>query len=47
MSGASRDLMEVNGDRGAIEEIHSLQGETIPLVHLESSGIGLEGVVFL
>ena len=39
--------MDLNGDRGAIEEIHSLQRETIPPVQLESSGIGLEGAVFL
>ena len=47
MSGTSCDLMELNEDRGAIEEIHSLQGETIPPIQLENSGIGLEGVVFL
>ena len=38
--------MEVNWDSGAIEEIHSLQGETIHLFQLGSYGIGLEGAVF-
>ena len=47
MSGIGRDLTEVNGDRGAIEEIHSLQGETIPLAQPGSFGISMECVVFL
>ena len=32
MLGTRRDLMELNGDSGAIEEIHMLQGELIPLI---------------
>ena len=39
--------MEVNGDSGAIEEIRSLQGETIPPVQPEYSGIGSGEPVFL
>ena len=34
MFGTGRDLMDVNGTSRAIEEIHSLQGETIPPVQL-------------
>ena len=39
--GSGRDLMEMNGDGGTIEEIHSLQGKTIP-VQPGSSGIGVD-----
>ena len=31
MSGIGRDFIDVNGTSGSIEEIHSLQGETISL----------------
>ena len=47
MSGQGQDLMEVNGDFGAVEEIRLLQGETRPPVQLESSGIGSGEPVFL
>ena len=32
MEGQRRDLMEVNKKAGAVEEIHSLERETIPSV---------------
>ena len=47
MSGSGRDLMEINGNSGAIEEIHLLQGETIPRVQHDSFGIGTNEAVFL
>ena len=47
MSGTRRYLMEVNGDSGAIEEIHLLQGETIPPIQPRSFGVDLEGAMFL
>ena len=33
MSGSGRDLMEVNGDSGPMEEMRTMQGETIPPVY--------------
>ena len=39
--------MEVNGNSGAIDEIHPLQGETITLVQLESFGIGTDEAMLL
>ena len=47
MSGTSRDLMEINRDSGAIEEVDSLEGETIPLVQPETSGIVVGDALFL
>ena len=32
MSGGGRDLLEVNGDSLAVEEVRTLQGENIPPV---------------
>ena len=32
-----RDWMEMNGNTGDIEEIHSLQGETLPPIQLRNS----------
>ena len=47
MSGIRRELMDLNGDSGAAEELYSLQGETIPLVLPGTSGIGMDDAVFL
>ena len=35
MSGQGRDLMEVNGDSGLMEEMRTMQGETIPPVQTD------------
>ena len=47
MAGIERGLMELNGDSRAVEEIHSLSGETIPPVQSRSSGIGMGDVMFI
>ena len=39
--------MDVNGTSGPIEEIHSLQGETIPPIQSEFSDVGGDEAVFL
>ena len=43
----SRELVEINGDSGVVEEIHSPRGETLPLVQLETSGIAVGDALFL
>ena len=47
MSGGGRDLMEVNGDYLTVDEVRTLQGETIPLVQPEFVGGGVGEPVFL
>ena len=47
MSTTGRDLMEVNGTSGQLEEIHSLQGETIPPVHMKVNDWDEDEAVFL
>ena len=39
MLGFGCKLMEINGDSGAVEEIHSLQGETIPPIQPKASRV--------
>ena len=39
--------MDINGTSRPIEEIHSLQGETIPLVQSGFSELGSDEAVFL
>ena len=47
MSGGGQELMEVNGDFGAVEEARSLQGETITPIQPKNIGIGSGEPVFL
>ena len=47
MSGTRRDLTDVNGTFGPIEEIHSLQEEPITPIQLGFSDLGGDEVVFL
>ena len=47
MEGQGCDLMEVNGNTGAIEDICSLQRETIPLVHPRSFWLQSDEAMFL
>ena len=39
MYGTGRDLMEVNGDSGAVEEIHSLRERPYPLFSMGVLGL--------
>ena len=47
MSGSRRDLMEVNGDSGPIEDMRTMQGETIPPVQADFGGFDSGEPVFL
>ena len=47
MSGQARDLMEINRALGAVKEIHSLQGETIPPIQPSSSRMGIDEATFV
>ena len=47
MFGTRRDLMDVNGTSSPFEEIHSLQGETIPPVQMGFSDWGDDETIFL
>ena len=47
MFETGRDLMEVNGTSGQLEEIHSLQGETITPVQMRVNDWDEDEAVFL
>ena len=47
MSGRGQELMEVNGDSLVVDEVRTLQGETIPPVQPEFVGGGAGEPVFL
>ena len=47
MSGSRRDLMELNGDFGPIEDMRAMQGETIPPVQSDFGGFDSGEPVFL
>ena len=47
MSGTGRDVMEVNGTSGHLEEIHALQGETISPVQMRVNDWDEDEAVFL
>ena len=47
MEQSSRELMEINGNEGAVEETYLLQGETIPSIQRGSSGMGMNEAMFL
>ena len=47
MFGGGRDLMEVNGDSLAVEEVRTLQGENIPPIQPDFVEGGSGEPVFL